>query len=40
MAQAIADAVQDVLPALRRAVNIAARIVQQIGGEAEGQSHE
>ena len=40
MAQAIADAVQDVLPALRRAVNIAARIVQQIGGEAEGQNHE
>ena len=40
MAQAVADAVQDVLPALRRAVNIAARIVQQIGGEAEGQSHE
>ena len=40
MAQAIADAVQDVLPALRRAVNIAARIVQQISGEAEGQSHE
>ena len=40
MAQAIADAVQDVLPALRRAVNIAARIVEQIGGEAEGQSHE
>ena len=40
MAQAIADAVQDVLPALRRAMNIAARIVQQIGGEAEGQSHE
>ena len=40
MAQAIADAVQDVLPALHRAVNIAARIVQQIGGEAEGQSHE
>ena len=40
MAQAIADAVQGVLPALRRAVNIAARIVQQIGGEAEGQSHE
>ena len=40
MAQAIADALQDVLPALRRAVNIAARIVQQISGEAEGQSHE
>ena len=40
MAQAIADAVQDALPALRRAANIAARLVQRVSEAMEGQSHE